>query len=62
MRARFSPRGACGGDVSIDTDPESVAADKLAGVVDFSFAANLRLGHFTGAAPGGEFAHCLAYG
>lgn len=32
--------------------PESVAADVLAGVVHFSFAANRRLGHFTVTRPG----------
>lgn len=44
LGARFSPRGAFGGDMSIDLYPEYFAADVLAGVVDFSFAANLRLG------------------
>ena len=44
LGARFSPRGVVGGDVSIDMYPEYFAADVLAGVVDFSFAANLRLG------------------
>ncbi|HXJ30378.1 MAG TPA: hypothetical protein VNG35_07045 [Gemmatimonadales bacterium] len=44
LGARFSPRGAFGADVSIDLYPEYFAADVLAGVVDFSLAANLRLG------------------
>jgi hypothetical protein len=44
LGARFSPRGSFGGDVSIDMYPEYLANDVLAGVVDFSFAANLRLG------------------
>jgi hypothetical protein len=44
LGARFSPRGTFGGDVSIDLYPEYFAADVLAGVVDLSFAANLRIG------------------
>ncbi len=44
LGARFSPRGAFGSDVSIDIYPEYFAAEALAGVVDFSLAANLRLG------------------
>jgi len=42
--ARFSPRGSFGGDVSIDLYPQAFEAAALAGVADFSFAANLRLG------------------
>lgn len=44
LGARFSPRGGFGGDVSVDLYPQAIAADVLAGVVDFSVAANLRLG------------------
>jgi hypothetical protein len=51
LGARFSPRGAFGGDVSIDIYPAYFAADVLAGVVDFSFAANLRLGPLVTIAP-----------
>ncbi len=44
LGARFSPHGTFGGDVSIDLYPQAIAADALAGVVDFSLAANVRLG------------------
>ncbi|HKE88987.1 MAG TPA: hypothetical protein VKB45_01540 [Gemmatimonadales bacterium] len=44
LGARFSPRGGFGGDVSIDLYPQAIAAEALAGVVDVSLAANLRVG------------------
>ena len=42
--ARFSPRGTLGAEVSIDLYPAALTANALAGVVDFSLVANLRLG------------------
>ena len=51
LGARFSPRGTFGADVSIDVYPKYVFADVLAGVVDFSLTANLRLGPVVTIAP-----------
>ena len=51
LGARFSPRGPFGADFSIDLYPRYLFADALAGVVDFSLTANLRLGPVVTIAP-----------
>jgi len=44
QRSDGAARSGFGGDVSIDMYPQAIAADALAGVVDISLAANLRVG------------------
>lgn len=46
LGARFSPRAGFGSDVSCDVYPEYFGDGVLAGVVDVSLAASLRLGAF----------------
>ena len=51
LGARFSPRGTFGADFSIDVYPRYIFADALAGVVDLSLTANVRLGPVVTIAP-----------
>lgn len=51
LGVRFSPRGAFGAEFSIDLYPRYLFADVLAGVVDLSLSANVRLGPVVTIAP-----------